>query len=83
MAVFTFHDVWNDLAGPLIYLNDTSKFTLAIALNHFRQSRFAAGIRTTNLLMAVALLSAIPMLFLYFVAQEYLIGDIASVGLKA
>ena len=29
MAVFTFLDVWNDFAGPLIYLNDTSKFTLA------------------------------------------------------
>ena len=82
MAVFTFADVWNDFGGPLIYLNDTDKFTLAIALNYFRQSHFSAGVNTTNLLMAAALMSTIPMLVLYFVAQKQLIGGIASVGLK-
>jgi multiple sugar transport system permease protein len=32
--------------------------------------------------MAAALMSVIPMLVLYFVAQKQLIGGIASVGLK-
>jgi multiple sugar transport system permease protein len=82
MAVFTFADVWNDFSGPLIYLNDSAKFTLAIALNYFRQSRFAAGANTTNYLMAASLISVIPMLILYFFAQKQLIGGIASVGLK-
>jgi multiple sugar transport system permease protein len=82
MAIFTFQDVWNDFTGPLIYLNDPSKFTLAIALNYFRQSTFARGMSTTNLVMAAALMSAIPMLLLYFFLQEQLIGGIASVGLK-
>lgn len=83
MAVFTFQDVWNDFQGPLIYLNDTAKFTLAIALNYFRQSRFSmSSVNTTNMVMAAALLSTIPMLILYFAAQEQLIGGIANVGLK-
>ncbi len=83
MAVFTFQDVWNDFSGPLIYLNDSSKFTLAIALNYFRQSRFSgSGVNTTNMVMAAALLSTIPMLILYFSMQKYLIGGIANVGLK-
>ncbi len=83
MAVFTFQDVWNDFQGPLIYLNDTAKFTLAIALNYFRQSRFSmSSVNTTNMVMAAALLSTIPMLILYFFAQKQLIGGIASVGLK-
>lgn len=82
MAVFTFMDVWNDFQGPLIYLNDPSKFTLAIALNYFRQSLFSGQEPTTNLVMAGALLSVIPMLILYFFAQDELIGGIASVGLK-
>ncbi len=82
MAVFTFQDVWNDFTGPLIYLNDAAKFTLSVALNYFRVSRFAAGVNTTNMVMAAALLSTIPMLILYFLAQEHLIGGIASVGLK-
>jgi multiple sugar transport system permease protein len=82
MIVFTFLDVWNDFQGPLIYLNDADKFTLAIALNFFRQSRFATGVNTTNLLMAASLLSTIPVLILYFALQKQLIGGIASVGLK-
>lgn len=83
MAVFTFQGVWNDFSGPLIYLNDARKFTLAIALNYFRQSRFSgSGVNTTNMVMAAALMSTIPMLILYFSAQELLIGGIASVGLK-
>lgn len=83
MAVFTFQDVWNDFTGPLIYLNDASKFTLAIALDYFRRSTFSTSVgNTTNLVMAAALLSVIPMLLLYFFAQKQLIGGIASVGLK-
>jgi multiple sugar transport system permease protein len=82
MAVFTFQDVWNDFTGPLIYLNDSAKFTLAIALNYFRTSSFATGVNTTNMVMAAALLSTVPVLILYFLAQEHLIGGIASVGLK-
>jgi len=82
MAVFTFMDVWNEFQGPLIYLNDPSKFTLSIALKYFRQSLFSGQEPTTNLVMAAALLSVIPMLILYFSAQEQLIGGIASVGLK-
>lgn len=82
MAVFTFMDTWNEFTGPLIYLNDPAKFTISIALNYFRQSMFSGREPTTNLVMAAALLSVIPMLILYFFAQDELIGGIASVGLK-
>jgi ABC-type glycerol-3-phosphate transport system permease component len=82
MTVFTFGDVWNDFTGPLIYLNDANKFTLAIALTYFRRSVFASGVSTTNLVMAAALLSTLPMLILYFTLQNKLIGGISNVGLK-
>jgi multiple sugar transport system permease protein len=82
MTIFTFMGVWNDFTGPLIYLNDPAKFTLAIALNYFRQSTYARGMSTTNLVMAAALMSTIPMLILYFFFQKQLVGGIASVGIK-
>jgi ABC-type glycerol-3-phosphate transport system permease component len=83
MAIFTFQDVWNDFTGPLIYLNDAEKFTLAIALDYFRRSTFSTvATNTTNYVMAASLLSILPMLILYFVAQKQLLGGIASVGLK-
>jgi multiple sugar transport system permease protein len=83
VAVFTTVAVWNDFTGPLIYLSRSEDFTLALALDYFRRSAFSAvAINTTNLVMAAALLSVLPILILYFFAQEYLIGGIASVGLK-
>lgn len=32
VSLFTFLGVWNDFFGPLIYINDDSKYTLAIGL---------------------------------------------------
>jgi len=82
MSIFTFQDVWNDFTGPLIYLNDAKKFTLSIALTYFQRSTFSSGVNTTNLVMAAALMSTIPLLVLYFSLQKELVGGIASVGLK-
>jgi multiple sugar transport system permease protein len=78
-AVFTFLSVWNDLLGPLIYLNDQSKFTVALGLANMV---YQAGNAQYNVLMAANLLAIIPPVILYFLLQKKLIGGIASVGLK-
>jgi ABC-type glycerol-3-phosphate transport system permease component len=35
VAVFAFIGNWNNFMGPLIYLRDEDKYTLALALQHF------------------------------------------------
>lgn len=81
--IFTFLEVWNDFVNPLIFLNKSEDFTLAIALEYFRRSAFsAATVDTTNLLMASTFISIFPVLIIYFLLQKQLIGGIASVGLK-
>ena len=77
-AVFTFLGTWNDLLSPVIYLNNQDQFTAAVALAGF----ISAHNQDYNLLMAANLITIIPVLVLYFAAQKYLIGGIASVGLK-
>jgi multiple sugar transport system permease protein len=78
VVVFTFIGVWSDFLGPLLYLNENSKYTLALGLNVLR-GRHGTDY---NLLMAASLMAVIPTLVLYFLAQNKLIGGIASVGLK-
>lgn len=78
-AVFTFLATWNDLLGPLIYLNNQSKFTVALGLANMV---YQAGNAQYNLLMAANLLAIIPPILVYFLLQRKLIGGIASVGLK-
>lgn len=78
VVVFTFIGVWSDFLGPLLYLNENDKYTLALGLNVLR-GRHGTDY---NLLMAASLMAVIPTLVLYFLAQNKLIGGIASVGLK-
>lgn len=78
-AVFTFIWNWNNLLGPLLYLNNNSQFTIAIGLANMFQNTANAK---TNLLMAANLLSMIPPAIVFLVIQKRLIGGIATLGLK-
>jgi len=78
VVVFQFLGAWGDLLGPLIYLDNNSKFTVAIGLANFA----TRADPNNNLLMAANLIMMIPPLLIFFFAQEKLIGGIASVGLK-
>lgn len=78
-AVFTFIWNWNNLLGPLLYLNNNNQFTIAIGLANMFQNSANAKI---NLLMAANLLSMIPPAIVFLVIQKRLIGGIATLGLK-
>jgi multiple sugar transport system permease protein len=77
-AVFTFLASWNNLLGPLIYLDDEKKFTVAIGLANL----VSRADTPWNLTMAANLISILPCVIVYFFVQKKLIGGIASVGLK-
>lgn len=79
ITVFTFMGSWNDFNGPLIYLYDADKYTLALGLSFFK------GLYTSkwNLLMAATVLVLLPVLIIFFVAQDYIIDGISiSSGTK-
>jgi multiple sugar transport system permease protein len=78
IAVLTFLWTWNDFVGPLIYINNADDFTLQLGLSTLR-NRFHIE---WNLIMAGAILAMLPCAIVYFLAQRYIIGGIASVGIK-
>jgi len=77
VAIFAFVGNWNNLLDPLIYLRSTEKFTLAIGLNLFRGQYFTQY----NQLMAVSILTLLPILVIFFVAQKYFIQGITLTGM--
>ncbi len=77
-AVLTFLWNWNEFLDPLIYISDYDAYTVQLGLNMLK-GRYNIQ---WNLIMAGSLLGVIPPAVLYFFAQKYLIGGIASVGLK-
>ncbi len=78
IAVLTFLWSWNDFLNPLIYLTNFDNFTIQLGLNMLKQRYNVQW----NLIMAGALVAVTPCIVVYFLAQKYLIGGIASVGLK-
>jgi multiple sugar transport system permease protein len=80
LAIFTFQGAWNDLLHPLIYLPAAPNTTLTVGLAFFQQQLTLGGKYTV--LMAGGLLSILPLLLVFFVAQKQFIEGIALGGIK-
>lgn len=78
IALFSFQGSWNDLLGPLMYLNDSNKFTLQLGLAMFNgMTKVEWGP-----LMAASLLVLLPTLVLFFSLQKYFVEGISITGIK-
>lgn len=77
-GVLTFLWTWNEFLDPLIYISKYDDYTIQLGLNMLK-GRYNIQ---WNLIMAGSLIGVIPPAVLYFFAQKYLIGGIASVGIK-
>ncbi len=80
VALFTFIWTYNDFFGPLIYLTDESKWTIAVALSQFQGSPRIGP--QMHLLMAATTLAIIPPIALFLLAQRYFVRGIVMTGLK-
>lgn len=77
-ALFQFIGSWNDFMGPLVYINDPNRYTLAYGLQQFYSSYGGKWAQ----LMAGATLFTIPIVILFFFAQKTFIRGIATTGSK-
>ncbi|RKN84497.1 carbohydrate ABC transporter permease [Paenibacillus ginsengarvi] len=78
-AIFSFIWTWDDFLGQMIYLTDTAKFTVPLALRLFLDNTSAV---TWGPMYAMALLSVIPCFVLFLLAQKYFVEGIATTGIK-
>lgn len=77
-AIFGFVYNWNDFLNPMIYLNSTSNYTLALGLQTF------TTMYGTNydLMMAASTIVLLPILIVFFFGQRFFIEGVATSGLK-
>ncbi|MEO3870440.1 carbohydrate ABC transporter permease [Nonomuraea sp. B12E4] len=78
-TIFTFIWTWNDFFVPLIYLTSPKMFTVPVALSSMVDSETQSGV---GMLFAMSLLSLLPVLIFFVIAQKHLIRGIATTGLK-
>lgn len=78
VGLFSFMGSWNDFLGPLVYLNDSDKFTLSLGLMQFN------GMYTAQwqYMMAASAVVVLPIVIIFFMGQKYFIEGIAMTGMK-
>jgi len=77
-AVFQFIWAWTDFLNPLIYLNDSSKYTLSIGLYSF----FGEHGVQWGPLIAACVMFTLPAVVIYIFCQRYFLGGLAAGALK-
>jgi multiple sugar transport system permease protein len=80
VALFQFLFSWNDFLGPLIYLNDQSKFTLALGLANMQS---AIGLSDFGAIMAAATVTVVPVTIVFIFTQRYFIEGILTARAKS
>ncbi|MCE4050308.1 MULTISPECIES: carbohydrate ABC transporter permease [Bacillaceae] len=78
VALLSFMWTWNDFLNPLIYLNDDSKYTLALGILQFK----GALLIQWGPMMAASVFIILPLIIIFFVGQKYFVQGIATTGGK-
>jgi multiple sugar transport system permease protein len=81
VVVFSFVGFWSDFFGPLIYINDPEKWTLILGVTSLITALGHSFVHM-GYVMAVNTIIVIPILVVYFWAQNYFIEGITLTGVR-
>jgi multiple sugar transport system permease protein len=79
VAIMSFLFHYQDFFGPLIYLTSQNNYPMSLGLQQFRAP---FGGTAFHLLMAASVVTIIPPVILFFIAQRYFIQGIVVSGVK-
>jgi multiple sugar transport system permease protein len=73
---FTWH--WNDFQNPLIFLRSQKLFTIPLGLNFFAEENDTQ----LELVATASVLSSLPMIIVFVIAQRHFITGLTAGGIK-
>ncbi|MDF2834591.1 MAG: sugar transporter permease [Paenibacillus sp.] len=79
VCIFQFIWTWNEFFTALIYINSVSKYTVALGLRMVLDNEGAVN---WNQVMAMSVVTILPCVAIFFMAQKYFVDGIATTGLK-
>ncbi|WP_425464989.1 carbohydrate ABC transporter permease [Paenibacillus sinopodophylli] len=78
-AIFEFYWSWDNFFGALIYLGKPQMYTVSVALRLFADPSSGTD---WSAMFAMATLSLIPPILVFFMFQRYIVEGISTTGLK-
>jgi multiple sugar transport system permease protein len=82
VLVFEVQAVWTDLMRALIYLRDSATFTVPRGLKSLVDAFGFGGEWHWEIIVTASVITTIPMIIVFFIAQRQIIDGVASSGLK-
>ena len=80
--LFEFQAAWTDLMRPLIYLRDSSKFTVPRGLKALLDQFGFGGEWHWEIVVTASVITTSPMIILFFLGQRHFVEGIATTGAK-
>lgn len=80
--VFEVQAVWTDLMRALIYLRDSSTFTIPRGLKAMVDAFGFGGEWNWEIIVTASVIATVPMIVVFFLAQKQIIEGVASSGLR-
>jgi multiple sugar transport system permease protein len=78
VAIFTFTGAWNELLFALVLITSESQRTAPLALNYL----ITSDVLPWGPLMAGAVISSVPLMILYFIAQRFMVAGMTAGSVK-
>ncbi|MDC3416020.1 carbohydrate ABC transporter permease [Aquibacillus salsiterrae] len=79
VAIFSFYWTWDDFMTPLVYLNDTKLYTVALGLQMFTDP---SALSAWGPMFAMSVVSILPQLLVFLFFQKYLVEGITAGSVK-
>jgi multiple sugar transport system permease protein len=78
-CIFSFMWRWDDFLSALLYVNDSAKYPVSLALKLFSDPGSSSDY---GAMFAMASVSLIPSILIFFFFQKYLVEGVSTSGLK-
>jgi alpha-1,4-digalacturonate transport system permease protein len=78
LTIFTFMYRWNDFSWPLVVLQNVDSFTMTLGLNSLNGVYHVPEAA----IMAMSLISIVPMMIVFIIFQRYFVAGIATTGTR-
>lgn len=78
LSIFSFQGSWNAFLEPLIFISNQDLFTLPLGLAYFKQANYTEW----PTLMAIAVITTLPMAVFYLIFQRWFVEGQVSSGIK-
>ena len=78
VTIFAFMGSWNEFFRPLIYLGNQDQYTLSLGLRVFVEAHRAEW----GMMMAASTMMVMPVILIFFLAQQHFVQGITLTGIK-